>query len=117
MPNEVKSLVHELIGLGIFNIITEIELIGLKKEIQMYLLEDMIEEYIKDKFSLVHGVKENTVFNFKGRKITIGIVGDNIELVLRQWQYSLIVKHLTMIMVYLKALIIKGIKVYYVSLK
>ncbi|KAB3537880.1 hypothetical protein F8154_01920 [Alkaliphilus pronyensis] len=75
IPNEEQSLVHELIGLGIFNIITESEVDKLKKEIEMCLLEDMTEKYIKDKFDLVHDIKEGTLIDFKGKQITIGVVG------------------------------------------
>jgi hypothetical protein len=75
IQNEEQSLVHELIGLGIFNIITESEVDKLKKEIKMCLLKDMTEKYIKDKFNLVHDEKEQTVINFRGKQITIGVVG------------------------------------------
>jgi hypothetical protein len=74
-PNEEQSLVHELIGLGIFNIITESEVDKLKQEIEMCLLEDMTEKYIKDKFDIEHDVKEDTVIDFKGKQITIGVAG------------------------------------------
>lgn len=74
-PNEEQSLVHELIGLGIFNIITESEVDKLKQEIKMCLLEDMTEQYIKNKFVLVCDVNKNSVFDFRGKQITIGIVG------------------------------------------
>jgi hypothetical protein len=75
IPNEEQSLVHELIGLGIYNIITESEVAKLKQEIEMCLLEDMTEKYIKDKFNLAHDVKEDTVIDFKGKQITIGVAG------------------------------------------
>lgn len=75
IQNEEQSLVHELIGLGIFNIITESEVDKVKKEIEMCLLKDMTEKYIKDKFGLVHDVKEETMIDFRGKQITIGIVG------------------------------------------
>lgn len=74
-PNEEQSLVRELIGLGIYNIITENEVDKLKQEIEMCLLEDMTEKYIKDKFDIAHDVKEDTVIDFNGKQITIGIVG------------------------------------------
>ncbi|MCT4563529.1 MAG: hypothetical protein N4A68_04345 [Maledivibacter sp.] len=75
IPNEEQSLVHELIRLGFFNIITEIEVDKLKQEIEMCLLEDMTEKYIKDKFNLVYDVKEETMIDFKGKLIAIGVVG------------------------------------------
>lgn len=75
IPNEEQSLVHELIGLGIFNIITENEVDKLKQEIEMCLLEDMTEKYIKDKFDLAHDENEDVVMDFKGKQITIGVVG------------------------------------------
>lgn len=44
MPEENETLVHELIKLGIFNIITESEVKELSQEIQMCLLDSMMKD-------------------------------------------------------------------------
>lgn len=75
IPEEDQSLVHELIRLGIFNIITESDVDKLKQEIEMCLLEDMTEHYIKNKFGLGCDEKDEAVIYFKGKQITIGVVG------------------------------------------
>ncbi|SKC77576.1 hypothetical protein [Maledivibacter halophilus] len=70
-----ESLVHELIGLGIFDIITEQEVTALKEEIKMSLFEGMSESYVKKKFGLLCDEAESISFDFKEKQIPIGVVG------------------------------------------
>lgn len=75
IADDEQRLVHELIGLGVFNIITESEVERLREEIKMCILEEMPEKYIKDKFGLACEEREGIVFDFKGKQITIGLIG------------------------------------------
>lgn len=70
-----ESLVHELIGLGVFDIITEQEVTALKEEIKMSLFEGMSESYVKKKFGLLCDEVESISFDFKEKQILIGVVG------------------------------------------
>lgn len=70
-----KEVISNLIGLGIYNIITESEVEKLKEEIEMSLLEGMKERYVKSKIGLLCDNEEKIPFDFKGKQITIGVVG------------------------------------------
>jgi hypothetical protein len=70
-----QGFVHELINLGIFNIITESMVNGLREEIEMCLFNGMTERYIKSKVGLLVGEEKEVLFDFKGKQITIGVVG------------------------------------------
>ncbi len=75
IDNSDQSLVHELIGLGVFNIITESEVDKLREEIKICLFEGMTERYIKNKVGLIWDEEKEMPFDFKGKQITIGVVG------------------------------------------
>lgn len=70
-----ENLAHELIGLGIFNIVTQTEVEALRKEIKICLNEGMSERYIKKKFGLLNDSVEEISFDFKEKQIKIGVVG------------------------------------------
>lgn len=75
MAEQNESLVHNLIGLGIFNIITQTEVEALKEEIKMCLFGSMSEGYIKRKIGLLCDDVQERELDFKERQITIGVVG------------------------------------------
>lgn len=75
MAEQDESLVHKLIGLGVFNIITELKVEDLKKEIKICLFEGMSEGYIKRKIGLICDEFKEVPFDFKRKQITIGVVG------------------------------------------
>lgn len=75
MAEQNESLVHNLIGLGIFNIITQTEVEALKEEIKMCLFGSMLEGYIKRKIGLLCDDVQERELDFKERQITIGVVG------------------------------------------
>jgi hypothetical protein len=80
MSEQDNNLAHELIGLGIFNIITESEGEKLREEIKMCLFYGMTEQYIKNKFGLryeneIEKEEKEITFDFKEKQITIGIIG------------------------------------------
>ena len=75
IPDQEQSLVHELIGIGIFNFITDNDVEGLREEIKMCILEGMSEQYIKNKFGLIYDENEKSQLDFKEKQITIGVAG------------------------------------------
>ncbi|QUH31134.1 hypothetical protein [Vallitalea guaymasensis] len=75
MAEQNESLVHNLIELGIFNIITQTEVKALKEEIKMCLFDSMSEDYIKRKIGLLCEDVQQRELDFKEKQITIGVVG------------------------------------------
>ncbi len=70
-----EHLAHELIGLGVFDIITQTEVKKLREEIALCLFEGMSESYVKKKFGYICEEEEKVEYDFKQKKITIGVVG------------------------------------------
>ncbi len=75
LGEENENLFYELIGLGIFNIITKSEVEELREEIRLCLFEGMSERYVKGNFGLLCEDVKEIPFDFKEKQITIGVVG------------------------------------------